>query len=230
LNKIRIKFSRETPIKYISHLDILKVFERSMRRAGIKMLYTQGFNPHPKMVFGLPLSVGVISESEYADIEVNEYITPEDFRKKLNLNLPDGVRVLKAGYNNNNKSKIMAEIKAAKYSIYIQICKNKGDAIEELKSFMKKEEILSEKKTKNGMKLVNIKPLIYDFSITDNMDGDLIIIDMLVKAGQENNLKPQLLINVLPFEIDEVEIKRKALFVMLNKTLVEPMNISIIGN
>ena len=70
--RLRVKFTRGEEVKYISHLDMLKVFERALRRANIPIAYNKGFNPRPQIVFGLPLSVGVTSESEYADLEIYE--------------------------------------------------------------------------------------------------------------------------------------------------------------
>src|SRR5690242_15350351 len=72
LANIRTKFRRSDEVKFISHLDLMKVFERAIRRARLPIAYSQGFNPHPGMVFGLPLSVGVTSDAEYGDFEITD--------------------------------------------------------------------------------------------------------------------------------------------------------------
>ena len=74
---LRFRFSRGQELKYIAHLDMLRVFERAIKRAKIPVAYTQGFNPRQKLVFGLPMSIGLTSESEYADIELVEDMQPE---------------------------------------------------------------------------------------------------------------------------------------------------------
>ena len=69
--KIRIRFSKQGPIKFVGHLDMVRYFQKVMRRANVDIVYSQGFSPHQKMSFASPLSVGVTSQGEYFDIEVN---------------------------------------------------------------------------------------------------------------------------------------------------------------
>ena len=85
---LRVKFIRGEEIKFISHLDLMRVFERALRRSEIPVAYSKGFNPHPQMVFGLPLSVGVTSQCEYADFKIEDNIEPNEFIQRLNDNLP----------------------------------------------------------------------------------------------------------------------------------------------
>jgi radical SAM-linked protein len=227
--KYRAKFYRDKPVSFISHLDIMRVFERGMRRANIDMVYTEGFNPHPKMVFGLPLSVGIISETEYVDIELKEDIEPGEIKIKLNLNLPVGINVLTIDYN-FSKTKIMPDIRAAKYSIVFELNDSTDFKKEDLESFMKKDEIVVLKKTKRGSKNIDIKTLIYDYSINEDINNKKLFLELLVSAGQVNNLKPKLLLDAFDFKTGEYEIYRKELFMELNKTLISPMDKRIIGH
>lgn len=159
---IRAKFFRGEEVKYISHLDMMKVFERTIRRSGIPIMYSQGFNPHPHMVFGLPLSVGVTSEAEYADFEFTEQIGAEEFIEKMNSSFPLGFKIIDAAYK-QSKSNIMASINAASYGVLV--CTQKIIDIKLIKDkidgFMQLPSIIVKKEGKSGIKDVNIKPMIY---------------------------------------------------------------------
>ena len=125
---IRFKFTRGPELKYISHLDLLRVFERSVKRSRIPVAYSQGFNPRQKIVFGLPMSIGLTSDCEYADIELAEDIIPDDFIKAMNEGLPKGVRVVEAVHM-TAKGNIMNQIKSARYEILFEII-NANESIE----------------------------------------------------------------------------------------------------
>ena len=114
MGKIRFKFIRGEQVKYISHLDLMRTFERAIRRANIPVRYSQGFNPHPSIVFGLPLSVGVTSEAEYADVEIDGELAPPVFLQQLNSQLPEGLKVTDAK-ESGAKSNIMASVAFASY-------------------------------------------------------------------------------------------------------------------
>ena len=117
---LRFRFSRGQELKYIAHLDMLRVFERAIKRAKIPVAYTQGFNPRQKLVFGLPMSIGLTSESEYADIELVEDMQPEEFVTQINKGLPDGLKAEEA-VSMNTRDNIMNQITAARYEIVFEV-------------------------------------------------------------------------------------------------------------
>ncbi len=94
--KINFVFSKKGDLKFISHLDLMRLFTRAMRRAGIPVKISEGFNPHPKFSITKALKLGVESENEEACIVIKELMEPEFFVKKLNCQLPDGVQVKSA--------------------------------------------------------------------------------------------------------------------------------------
>lgn len=114
MSELRFKFCRSGDSKYFSHLDMMRMFQRAFRRAEIPVAYSQGFNPHPEFVIGMPLSVGVESDCEYVDIKLEEPV--EDFVGKMNKALPENIRVLETKEKTGKKN-IMAEIRAMICSI-----------------------------------------------------------------------------------------------------------------
>ena len=206
LNSIRVRFFRGEEVKYISHLDLMKTFERALRRARIPIAYTEGFNPHPKMVFGLPLSVGVTSEAEYADFELSKPVRPSEFVERLNSQLPVGLRITDA-HRKQDKENIMASITRASYNIYV--CCDAKMGITEMKSLVSqlisKPEIVMKKKTKGGVKDTDIRPMIHKLDVkgetrlTGNYEcsGNIYSLGAFLSAGSRGNLKPDILIDAL---------------------------------
>ena len=93
---LRIKFTKFGPIKFIGHLDVMRYFQKAIRRAGLDIKYTNGFNPHQIMSFAAPLSVGVESMGEYMDIEMNSIISTDDVKLRLNQCMAEGIEIVDA--------------------------------------------------------------------------------------------------------------------------------------
>ena len=191
MSKIRAKFMRGEQAKYISHLDLLRTFERSLRRVKLPIAYSKGFNPHPDIVFGLPLSVGVTSDSEYADFGLDSDISSEEFLERLNLGLPEGLKIIAAQKITDGKN-IMAIINKASYSV--TLVKTRDDLKEKVDLFLAQKEIMADKKTKSGIKRLDIKPMIFALEVED---GEDICLKMKVSAGNNTNLNPQVLVAAL---------------------------------
>lgn len=232
LVNIRTKFRRGEEVKFISHLDLMKVFERAIRRARIPIAYSQGFNPHPSMVFGLPLGVGVTSEAEYGDFEItDDQLSINEFVERLNAQLPRGLEILSAKYR-KSKENIMATVAAAEYAVIVGIqseCTER-DLKASLHKYLAQNEIIVKKRTKSGIKDTNIRNMIFDLSFELQPCGTFNIIKftMLVSAGSKANLKPDLLIesifDYLKFDYEIERINRTKLFVKAQDQLLDPMD------
>jgi radical SAM-linked protein len=232
LANIRTKFRRSDEVKFISHLDLMKVFERAIRRARLPIAYSQGFNPHPGMVFGLPLSVGVTSDAEYGDFEItDDELSVNEFVERLNAQLPQGLEILSAKVR-QAKQNIMAMIAASEYVVVVG---TKSDCTEKdikssINEYLEQNEIIIKKRTKTGIKDTNIRDMIFDLNFELQPCGTINIIKftMLVSAGSKANLKPDLLIESLfgflklDFEIDRIH--RTKLFVKDQDQLLDPMD------
>ena len=94
--KIQYQFKRSTPLRFLSHLDQQRLFQRAFRRANMPVEYSQGFNPHPRMSFALAMSVGLTSDGEYGEVIVSEDIDVETFISRMNQVLPNGLEITAA--------------------------------------------------------------------------------------------------------------------------------------
>ncbi len=211
--KIRIKFRKNGVMKFVGHLDVMRYFQKAMRRADIDIAYSGGYSPHQVMSFAAPLGVGITSDAEYIDIEINTPITTKDALKQLNDTMVEGMEVV-AFKQLPEESKIaMSIVDAADY----EVCFREGYAPsgnweEKISSFFAQEEIVVWKKTKKSEKEVDIKPLIHTISTKDGK------ISMQIASGSANNLKPELVIeafaNYIGFDLKEFSllIHRKELY------------------
>jgi radical SAM-linked protein len=96
MQRIKLKYKKGEAVKFISHRDLMRTFQRAIRRAGLPIAYSQGFNPHMKISWGNALKVGATSESEYAEIQIDGWIRPHEAMAKLNAILPQGLEILEA--------------------------------------------------------------------------------------------------------------------------------------
>lgn len=202
--KYIVEFSKSEDVKYVSHLDVIRMFNRTMRRCDLPMSYSQGFNPHSLMTFAHPLGVGISSTCELVKIAFETEI--ENLAEILNTGFPPGFRAL-----NYAVSEEKSPFKGLKYADYtIKITGKIADNIEDV---LKRSEIIMEKKTKSGIKETDIKPYIKSYKILEKTSG-VFAIDAILKCGEEN-LKPELLINALETysetETDDFFVCRNAL-------------------
>ena len=187
---VRIKFRKVGDLQYISHLDLQRTIARVLVRANIPMWYTQGFNPHAKVVFGLPLSVGTESECEFIDLRVDRNIPCEDVKNLLNRELTNEMQVLDA-YEPTAK---FADIAWARYEINLNFAGADAEMAEKLQSLFTTSPLLVMKKSKSGEKEVDLTHLIRELNTACTEDGK-ITITAILRAGNTENLNPEMLIS-----------------------------------
>lgn len=187
--KARIKFSKNGIMKFVGHLDIMRYFQKAIRRAEIPVAFSGGFSPHMIMSFANPLGVGLTSDGEYFDIELTEPIASEEAIKRLNEQMVDGMKVLSfVEIPDDKKSKGMTIVAGAEYLSLPINGTLPDDWKEKLDAFYKMDQILVMKKTKKSEKEVDIKPMIHCLNATE--EG----IHMIVSAGSAENLKSELVV------------------------------------
>jgi len=182
-------------MKYIGHLDVMRFFQKAMRRAGIPVAFTGGYSPHMIMSFAQPLGVGITSDGEYLDIELREPVKSSEAVRRLNAVTVEGIDVVSfRKIPEDKKESGMTIVAAAGYRAMLLESAKSFDVTREfpeswkgkIEAFMEQKQIVVLKRTKRSEKEVDIKPMIYQIEL--KKDG----IDMLLAAGSEQNLKPDL--------------------------------------
>lgn len=190
--KIRIKFAKEGAMKFIGHLDMMRYFQKVMRRANVDIRYSEGFSPHQIMSFAAPLGVGVTSRGEYMDIEVGSTDSSKEMIRRIQATLTEGVEILSYKRLPDSAAAAMSVVAAADYMVWFREGyepKDWEDFAAGIESFLKQKQILVIKKTKKGEKETDIRPWIYGMRA---IAGETPRVWMRLATGSAANLKPEL--------------------------------------
>ncbi len=191
LLRLRAVFGKSGRARYISHLDLNRCMLRIFRRSKLPVWYTEGFNPHPYYSFALALSLGFESDCEIMDFNItDDNMSMEEIRDRLNAVMPEGMKIISVAPQNR---KITA-ITKAEYRFSL-VSENTHSLKSEIVRFMEQPEILIEKRTKKGVKTVDLKP---DIEIVKCVDsGNSVDITLRLPAGTQTNYNPVLFIDAL---------------------------------
>ena len=222
-----IKYSKESEIKFIAHLDLMRTIQKVIKRSDLPIEYSKGFNPHMAVSIAQPLSVGVYSKGEYMDVVFNEELEEKFIMDKMNENTPRGIKILDVvkviPTPGKKQLQAMAIIDAAKYTIKLK-CTMAPEVKEILNRICEAEEWNIMKKSKSGEKMVNIKPLVHKFEYeVDNLE---LQISALISCGSRDNLSAQLLADYMKEKIEFinkeafVDIVREEMYAYKNEKLV----------
>ena len=191
---IRMKFKKSGCMKFIGHLDIMRYFQKAIRRADIDIAYSEGFSPHMIMSFAAPLGVGLTSEGEYVDLQVHSCASSKAAVDALNRVMVDGMEVVSFKLLPENVKNAMASVAAADYFVNWREGYAPEGWEEKFLAFLQKEEMLIAKKTKRSEAEVDLKPMLYKAELRDGG------IFMQVACGSVNNLKPELVMEAFAKE------------------------------
>lgn len=219
MGQYAIKFSKQGYICYTSHLDLLRLFKRAFKKAGIKLSYSQGFNPHPKLGFAQPLSLGYSSVCEYLEFETAEEYDTVILRSLLEDQMPEGIALHECMKLSGRKKSLAAGTYAAEYIIGIPMGMIPDRDINEiLGDFLDQDEIIVPKRQKKSkaMKDVNIKDKIR--FLNGITEGENLILTAELDSGSNSNLSPELLIQAL-VKFMGIETERAEMSVMRTKIM-----------
>ncbi len=214
--RLLMKFQKKEDVKFISHLDMQRLFQRALRRAKLPCAYSQGFNPHLLISFACALPVGVCSDAEYVEVQLEKFVHPDECTIRLNEVLPDGVKILKSIEPDEVYPNVGSVIIAAEYTLTPENSENYAD---KLNGLLKKDTIEIEKKTKKGMAVVNVRPMIHRLSMVDGL------IKATLSCSNTENLRADKLQEILESEgIKIANVSRNSLFILNGNKIEEPIN------
>lgn len=211
MRKIRVLYEKRGRAIYISHLDIMRTFQRVLMRAGIAVKHTEGFNPHPYISIALPLSLGYTGECEFLDMVILDEMPCEEIVSRMNETLPEGIRALRA-YENGSP---VRNIAYSEYELSLEYDKGVSDeVVSALSELLSRSEIIVAKKSKRGITDTNIAPMIKRAEIKRGKGA--VIINAVLSAGN-TSLNPEYIIKAIEKYIPEytpdfAEYTRKNVF------------------
>jgi len=220
--RVRVKFEKTGIMRYVGHLDLMRFFQKAIKRSGIPIKYSEGFNPHQIMSFASPLGVGLTSKGEYMDIDIKEDIPSAVGIDSLNNNMVEGLAITSFKYLPDEAQKCMSAVTAASYRVTYKDNKDHISYIDNLvdlksKFYDESESIYIIKKTKKGERELDLKPLIYRFNM--EIKDRVPTYDFLLSSGSTDNIKPELVVkafheylNLPEFDDVSLDIERIDMF------------------
>ena len=209
MSKLRLLFIKEAQAAYISHLDLMRTFQRCFPRTELEIKHTQGYHPHPIISIVLPLPVGQSSECELLDFEVTQQSDGSGIAEKLNMGMPAGIRVLKC----YEVTRPVRELYALQADVTLEYDNGvPAGAAEAIHGLLHRESLIIEKRTKRKeLAEVDIAPMILDATVTEGENA--LHIDLKVQA-QNPGLNPQLIEKAIARELpqlmpDFIRVRRK---------------------
>lgn len=224
--KIRIRFRKYGVMKFIGHLDIMRYFQKAMRRAEIDICYSEGFSPHQIMSFAAPLGVGITSDGEYLDIEVHSTRSSEESLRTLNETMVEGVECTEYVKLPDNARTAMSIVAAADYDLYFKEGYEPPVSLETfgqglLDFFVTPKKVLVTKQTKKSEKVMDLKQLVYEFGVEERQREDGAVVPsfyLMVSTGSTDNVKPEMVVEALfgsmglSYEPNAIQIHRRDVY------------------
>lgn len=231
---IRIKFKKYGVMRFIGHLDMMRYFQKAIRRANIDIAYSEGYSPHQIMSFAAPLGVGVTSDGEYFDIEVKTSKSSRESIQALNEVMVEGISILEYKQLPDTAKTSMSLVAAADYLIsvkegYKPLADTKEELQDKVQVFYKGQpEICITKQTKKREIQMDLKPLIYQMKAAE--DGENPALFLRLCTGSTDNIKPELVLEAfcsfhgIPYEALSFQVHRLEVYAKSDEIPVKGEN------
>lgn len=167
MQKLKLTYAKKGPAKYVGHLDWMRILERALRRTNLPIKYSEGYNPRMKIEYGPPLPVGVEGLEEVLIIEIDGWIKPNTILPQLDDKFPEGIEIIKVEIANPKATSLDSSSEASEYTFELEENET-ADLKNRLEKLLAQTEIIIDKKSKKGVKKVNIRPLLFSASLSGN--------------------------------------------------------------
>ena len=204
--RLRITFAKGEEIKYISHLDLMRLWERALRRAQVPLAYSQGFNPRPRFSMAAALAVGLTSRGEVMDIVLERHISPYNFANSLAPHLPPGLELLSVEVVYPKLPSLQSQVRVAEYRVTVSWEGTQEEIEEKLRQLLAAEELLRQRRGKH----YDLRPLIEDLWVEGKEDGGWVL-GMRLRAASRGTGRPDEVLAALGLDEEAHTIRRERL-------------------
>ncbi|UCB43579.1 MAG: DUF2344 domain-containing protein [Dehalococcoidales bacterium] len=216
MQRLRIRFSRSEELKFISHLDIIRLWERALRRARISLAYSEGFSPHPRISLAAPLSVGITSDVELMDIVLTGQVSPHWFTSAVNQRLPSGMRVLEVYPIAPGIPSLQSQVRFAEYEVDIETDHGTEEIEAAISGLLSLERLPWYHMRDTGRRSYDLRALIDDIWLT-GWNGLHCTIGMKLRCDNSGSGRPEQVATALGFNEYPVSIRRIRLILSTRK-------------
>ena len=198
MQRLRIRFSRGQEVKFISHLDIMRLWHRALNRAGIALSYSEGFNPHPRMSLAAPLAVGVTSEAELMDVNLAKFASPHFFTAAVSQQLPPGISILQVYMVALTLPSLQSQVRYAEYQVELETEKEQKDVESALDSLLSLEQLPWQHQRDTGPRNYDLRALIDHLWLVDWRGGSSTV-GMRLRCDSNGSGRPEQVAAALGF-------------------------------
>jgi len=198
MHRLRIRFSRGWEIKFISHLDIMRLWQRALHRAGIPPAYSEGFSPHPRISLAAPLPLGVTSEAELMDIFCAQWVSPHSFTSAVSQQLPLGIEMLQVYQIGSALPSLQSQVRYAEYSVGLVTEKKREEVESALAGLLSADNLPWQHQRDTGLRRYDLRALIDDLWLIDFSEG-CCHIGMKLRCDSSGSGRPEQVIKALGF-------------------------------
>lgn len=214
--RIRIQFGKLDPLKYISHLDVARTWERVFRRAGLPMAYTQGFNPRPRFQIAAALPVGVIGEGELLDIWLSGSVPPEQVRDRMRAVVPHGLKIEDVKEVDLSAPSLQSQMRAADYRAVIHSLESVDGIRVRIQAFLDLHSLLRQRQHKGKWQTYDLRPLVQSLEVEAG-DSQERILFMCLQSNAQGAGRPDEVLDALGLTPAIRSIARTNLYLEFDK-------------
>jgi radical SAM-linked protein len=215
MQRLRIRFSRGEEIKYISHLDLMRLWQRALNRADIALAYSEGFNPHPRLSLAAPLALGVTSEAELMDITLSRWVSPHIFTASAGRQLPRGIEITDTHNIPLTLPSLQSQVHYAEYNVTLQTKKQQVEIESSIQSLLAKETLPWEHQRDTGPHRYDLRALIEDLWLI-GWDKEQCRLGMRLNCDSSGSGRPEQVAVALGFEKYPESVHRVRLILVAN--------------
>ncbi len=199
LFKLRITYSQTGPLRYISHLDLMKLWERLLRRAGIPLAYSHGFTPHPRITVASPLPVGFEGLEEVMEITLTSPVSPEEFLVRVRPHLPAGLEVVRAEIDGDGTLSLPQRVRASEYLVILPDCADREALARAVGEILERNSIPFRREKGGKVREFDLRPLIRGLKMVESA-GPGCALWMLLETSPSATARPEDVLKVLGYE------------------------------
>ena len=200
MHRLRLKFSRGLQLKFLSHLDLMRLWERVFRRAGVGLAYSEGFSPHPRISLAAPLAVGVTSKSELMDVFLIQRITPGNFLQKVTPQLPEGISIIDVQPVSLEAPSLQSRLRYAEYVVEVESPQGAENVQRSLKALLALETLPWHHSRDTGERFYDLRSLLDDLWMAGEKD-EVYMIGMRLRCDSSGSGRPEQIIKALGLEV-----------------------------
>jgi radical SAM-linked protein len=204
--RVRITFSKQGPLRFIGHLDLHRLWERAMRRAGLPIAYSQGFHPQPKISLAAALPLGFSSRGEVLDVRLNEELTVTDISTRLQESLPPDIKIIDVQSVDERLPALQTQVLSAAYNVHLTEAIDGSELTRRAESLMNSENLLRERRGKS----YDLRPLIEMLSVITEANGK-VWLKMTLASREGATGRPEEVLSALGIEADTTRVERTRL-------------------